>query len=519
MMDLDIWQAEVQDRADALTGGSTVTEVIEVGIAARSVELAGGEIDRTILDPQIQAKLDDSDSASEIAELIALGATIPPAVAAAGGSYIGEVGMFPVVNPFMEFTTADGGTWLPSGNVIPVAQAPSLADYDQFCSVATGNPVFSGDGTLTASNQKTLIHNGANAAILFVMPSNPDPNNTVTPYIWATLDNGTTWARRTINTGGAGGIRLLGWRWDGTGFRIFWRVQNSGVFQHRLTLTDLAAAGPYSVTSITPLASESTSIYGAGIVWDGSQYIFCGLNSIGSQITVSTSADGVTFSSTAVRTVTSGLTSGTQPRACAVYYTDRLVVVAGGDNVQCRGTYSTDGGTSFSPSYLVPGTYSNQHLPQFTDYVYEGGSLYMNSSDASLRVYRVYSNDLSMASTPNLVANANINRTSSRVVRLGVGEYLFCGAAGYSDSQQRPYIQRTTDSGATWQLIPLVNTTGVDFTYTYFAEMPSGGFVVVAGNSIFRIADLNATHVGIIESAVVGLVSGNLRTYQCVRIG
>lgn len=64
-------QTEVQTRIDALNGSSTLTEVIEGGIAAKKAEAAGLTIDRTNLDIQITAQDTAVGSGTDIGELIA----------------------------------------------------------------------------------------------------------------------------------------------------------------------------------------------------------------------------------------------------------------------------------------------------------------------------------------------------------------------------------------------------------------------------------------------------------------
>lgn len=115
MSDLTIYQAEVQARADALTGASSEALVREVGIAANVVETRGGDIDRTILDVQLQRIADDVTGASSNAELISTGAALPRSSVVAGQNVV----PFGMVAPFAEngtnFTDVNGVEWLKTG--------------------------------------------------------------------------------------------------------------------------------------------------------------------------------------------------------------------------------------------------------------------------------------------------------------------------------------------------------------------------------------------------------------------
>ncbi len=67
--------AEVQARCNALTGSSTVSDVLDCAIAAKKVENAGGSVTRTTLDTELQRVITASGSGSAIEDLIALAAT------------------------------------------------------------------------------------------------------------------------------------------------------------------------------------------------------------------------------------------------------------------------------------------------------------------------------------------------------------------------------------------------------------------------------------------------------------
>lgn len=75
---------EVQVRCNALTGSSTVSQVIDCAIAAKKVELAGGVLTRTTLNTQIQRVNDLSGGGSTIEDLIVLAAMQPVTSTAAG---------------------------------------------------------------------------------------------------------------------------------------------------------------------------------------------------------------------------------------------------------------------------------------------------------------------------------------------------------------------------------------------------------------------------------------------------
>ncbi len=146
MTDLTIYQAEVQERADALTGASTNKEVEEVSIAARVVELAGGVIDRTVLDVQSQRIADEVTGATSNSELIVIGASLPREPAAAPSSV--EVGSY-VAGLFKgnsKYLACNGGTYLRSA--YPDLTTESLSSLSQQVSPATTLPV---NGTLSVS--------------------------------------------------------------------------------------------------------------------------------------------------------------------------------------------------------------------------------------------------------------------------------------------------------------------------------------------------------------------------------
>lgn len=113
MIDLDTLQAEIQSRADALTSSSPERLVREIGIAARSIELAGGNFDRTVLDVELQRVADDVSGSSTAAELISLGAALPRqnvnAASVEVGSYI--AGLFKGDPKYLQ---CNGGTYLRS---------------------------------------------------------------------------------------------------------------------------------------------------------------------------------------------------------------------------------------------------------------------------------------------------------------------------------------------------------------------------------------------------------------------
>lgn len=88
---------EVQSRCNALTNSSTITQVIECGIAAKKVEMAGGTITRTTLDTQIQRFVTASGGGNTIDQLITLAATV-------------EIQKQPKMQKFQEFNSSS--TWL-----------------------------------------------------------------------------------------------------------------------------------------------------------------------------------------------------------------------------------------------------------------------------------------------------------------------------------------------------------------------------------------------------------------------
>ena len=87
---------ETQTRCDALTNFSTISEIIDCGISAKKVEMAGGVITRTTLDTQIQRAVNLSGGSSAIEDLIALAACV-------------EIRATPKVRKTQAFTST--GTW------------------------------------------------------------------------------------------------------------------------------------------------------------------------------------------------------------------------------------------------------------------------------------------------------------------------------------------------------------------------------------------------------------------------
>lgn len=68
--------AEIQARCNALTTFSTVNAVIDCAVAAKKLEMAGGSINRTILDTELQRVITASGNGSLIEDLIALAASL-----------------------------------------------------------------------------------------------------------------------------------------------------------------------------------------------------------------------------------------------------------------------------------------------------------------------------------------------------------------------------------------------------------------------------------------------------------
>ncbi len=68
--------AEIQARCNALTTFSTVNAVIDCAVAAKKLEMAGGSINRTILDTELQRVITASGNGSLIEDLIALAASV-----------------------------------------------------------------------------------------------------------------------------------------------------------------------------------------------------------------------------------------------------------------------------------------------------------------------------------------------------------------------------------------------------------------------------------------------------------
>lgn len=133
MIDIENLEIEIQTRADALTGTPTDEQVLEVGIAARSVELAGGSISRTVLDVAIQNVIDSVSGAAENADLIALGATLPRPAAVAGSIDVGTyvTGLFKGNSKYLQ---CNNGTYLRSA--YPELTDLMLSDLSQQVSIS-----------------------------------------------------------------------------------------------------------------------------------------------------------------------------------------------------------------------------------------------------------------------------------------------------------------------------------------------------------------------------------------------
>lgn len=149
MIDIDVYQAEVQARADALTGATPAADVRKVGISARAVELAGGTIDRTVLNVQLQRVADDVSGSSTDAELISLGAALPRAaqnpVSIAVGTYI--TGLFKGDPKYLQ---CNGGTYLRSA--YPELSDDAISGLTQQISISASE---STNGPINASYETT----------------------------------------------------------------------------------------------------------------------------------------------------------------------------------------------------------------------------------------------------------------------------------------------------------------------------------------------------------------------------
>lgn len=127
--------AEVQTRCDALTSGSTVSSVIDCAIAAKKVENAGGTLNRTTLDTQIQRVVSASNSSSAIEDLIALAATQSSTVVDSTpvGTFV--QGLF----SSSKYLPCQGGTYLKSA--YPALDSTMLASLAQQVYTTSSTPM------------------------------------------------------------------------------------------------------------------------------------------------------------------------------------------------------------------------------------------------------------------------------------------------------------------------------------------------------------------------------------------
>lgn len=106
--------AEVQARCNALTSGSSISQVIDVAIAAKKVERAGGSIARATLDTELQRVVDLSGGGSQIEDLIALAAANENF--ASGLGYLPDYGALQAfAGKATSFTDINGAEWLKTG--------------------------------------------------------------------------------------------------------------------------------------------------------------------------------------------------------------------------------------------------------------------------------------------------------------------------------------------------------------------------------------------------------------------
>lgn len=145
--------AEVQTRIDALTGASTLDDVLDAAIAAKKMEAGGGTLDRTILDTELNARIAAMGGSTLIEDLILAAATVQPETEASAPLPIiptkdlGAAGF-----PFMADTNRIAG-FVGDGDYIllPTGLTASIDYFDENMISQPGWPISIADVAAVAS--------------------------------------------------------------------------------------------------------------------------------------------------------------------------------------------------------------------------------------------------------------------------------------------------------------------------------------------------------------------------------
>lgn len=119
---IDAINDEIQARCDALTNDSSLDDIRDLAVAARIIDLAGGDLNRTVLSEQIQRIVNLSGAGSEIEDLIAFLSALIKSPEAIDPLPIGILA--PFVDQHINFIDANMREWLKTGYI-----STDLASY------------------------------------------------------------------------------------------------------------------------------------------------------------------------------------------------------------------------------------------------------------------------------------------------------------------------------------------------------------------------------------------------------
>lgn len=258
-INLDVLQGQVQTRCDALTNASTPMQVLTASLEAFSVQAAGGTINRTVLDTQLQRITNAVDGATPDEQLILNAAVCKnPAGGSSGGGSSGLLGDLTFLPPGPSLVTkTDNSQHLMTGVIAPAGSYPAASAVETLKCI--GRPIAAGLLNVDAIIWDSA-HNGSGTIV--VATSGGAMTSTDYGVTW-TLSQASVWT---------------GCCWTGTAFRISNTATTTSV-NSRSSADGLTWSGNNGLAITGGIANNRTPC-----VWDGTKVLyFCmGTNIVGS---------------------------------------------------------------------------------------------------------------------------------------------------------------------------------------------------------------------------------------------
>lgn len=430
---------EVQARCNALTGSSTIDEVLEVAIAAKKVEQAGGSITRTTLDTELQRVVDLSGGGSQIEDLIALAAanesTSTPPVP--GGNTSLPVGSQTFVSTFTPplLTMSDGSQWLRSGVLLENDDTFTEAETVEHLHVF-GSQRLSHVFTYASTDRDDLVvSNGAGTIVAINLSSQP---------ISVSTDNGVTWGAPVVPPTGA----LCGIAWCGDRFI----VATTTHFWYSFNGLNWTQGASYVSTSWSGVRK---------LVWNGSFALLVSFfTTVQTNLASVRTTDGTTATTNSNHTATGTLTNNFTVVALGdtIFFGEPSVYAARYDNTSHTWFHLQPGGLSHAMGFAKSGSriLALQGVTGITRYSDDNGNTWVV-----------------IPASPSATELTRIGYQPNRLVGSGTRIYA-------ATTQNLPYLAYTDDVGQSWKVMQVRER-------VYALYLRQTNLVLVSGAACIRL--------------------------------